>query len=73
MCTENSIRIDYVTESPNLSGDDRAILPLPGPVRLAAQVEEPTWQRTLHSDISSSYCGEGARPCPAHGWRSFFF
>jgi hypothetical protein len=35
VCTENSIRIDYVTESPNLSGDDRAVLPLPGPVRLA--------------------------------------
>ena len=36
------IRIDYVTESPNVSGDDRAVLPLPGPVGLAVQVEEPT-------------------------------
>ena len=42
VCTENSIRVDYVTESPNVSGDDRAVLPLPGPVRLAVQVEEPT-------------------------------
>ncbi len=24
MCTENSIRVDHVSESPNLSGDDRA-------------------------------------------------
>jgi hypothetical protein len=31
-----------VTESPNVSGDDRSVLPLPGPVRLAVQVEEPT-------------------------------
>jgi hypothetical protein len=42
VCTENSIRVDYVTESPNVSGDDRPVLPLPGPVRLAVQVEEPT-------------------------------
>jgi putative ABC transport system substrate-binding protein len=41
VCTENSVRIDYVTESPNLSGDDRAVRPPPDPVRLAAQVEEP--------------------------------
>ena len=26
----------------NVSGDDRSVLPLPGPVRLAVQVEEPT-------------------------------
>ena len=42
VCTENSVRIDYVTESPNVSGDDRSVLPLPGLVRLAVQVEEPT-------------------------------
>ena len=42
VCTENLIRIDYVTESPNVDGDDRALLPLPDPVRLAVQVEEPT-------------------------------
>jgi hypothetical protein len=28
VCTENSARIDYVTESPNVSGDDRSVLPL---------------------------------------------
>ena len=39
---ENLIRIDCVTESPNVNGDDRALLPLPDPVRLAVQVEEPT-------------------------------
>ena len=40
--TENSVRIDYVTELPNVSGDDRSVLPLPGAVRLTVQVEEPT-------------------------------
>src|SRR5438552_17789194 len=39
--TENLILFDYVTESPNVNGDDRALLPLPDPVRLAVQVEEP--------------------------------
>jgi hypothetical protein len=42
VCTENSVRIDYVTESPNVSDDDRSTLPLPDPARLAVQVEEPT-------------------------------
>jgi hypothetical protein len=42
VCTENSVRIDYLTESPNVSGDDCSVLPLRGPVRLAVQVEEPT-------------------------------
>jgi hypothetical protein len=42
VCTENSVLIDYVTESPNVSGDDRSVVLLPDPVRLAVQVEEPT-------------------------------
>jgi len=42
VCTENLILIDYVTESPNVNGGDRAALLLPDPVRLAVQVEEPT-------------------------------
>ena len=42
VCTENSVRVDYVTESPNVSDDDRSVLLLPDPVRLAVQVEEPT-------------------------------
>ena len=42
VCTENLILVDYVTESPNVNGDDRALLPLPDPVRLPVQVEEPT-------------------------------
>jgi hypothetical protein len=42
VCTENSIRVDHVSESPNVSDDDRPVLPLPGPVRLAVQVEEST-------------------------------
>jgi hypothetical protein len=45
-CTENSILIDYVTESPNV-GDDRSVLLVPDPVRLAIQVEEPTCGFTL--------------------------
>ena len=42
VCTENLIRVDCMTESPNVNGDDRALLPRPDPVRLAVQVEEPT-------------------------------
>jgi hypothetical protein len=42
VCTENSVLIDYVTESPNVSGDDRSGMLLPDPVSLAVQVEEPT-------------------------------
>ena len=33
--TENSILIDYMTESPNVSGDDRSAILLPDAVRLA--------------------------------------
>src|SRR6516165_1280401 len=40
------ILIDYVTESPNV-GDDRSVLLVPDPVRLAIQVEEPTCGFTL--------------------------
>jgi hypothetical protein len=32
VCTENSVLIDYVTESPNVSGDDRSVMLLPDPV-----------------------------------------
>ena len=39
---ENLIRIDCVTESPNVNGDDRAALLLADPARLAVQDEEPT-------------------------------
>ena len=42
VCTENSILIDYVTESPNVSGDDRSVMLLPDPVGLALEVEGPT-------------------------------
>jgi len=42
VCTENSVLIDYVTESPNVTGDDRSVMLLPDPVGLAVQVEEPT-------------------------------
>ena len=41
VCTENSVLIDYVIESPNVSGDDRSVMLLADPVRLAVQVEEP--------------------------------
>jgi Lon protease (S16) C-terminal proteolytic domain len=33
--SENSIFIDYMTESPNVSGDDRSAILLPDAVRLA--------------------------------------
>src|SRR5260370_23982379 len=42
VCTENLILFDYVTESPNVNRDDRAVLLLPDPDRLAVQVAEPT-------------------------------
>ena len=41
VCTENFVRIDLATESPNVIGDGRAVLLLAGTVRLAVQVEEP--------------------------------
>jgi hypothetical protein len=48
--TENSI---HVSESPNVGDDDRAILPLPGPVRLADSSRSADLrQKTLRSDIS---------------------
>jgi hypothetical protein len=42
VCTENSVRIDLVTESPNVRDDGRAVVLLPDAARLADQVEEPT-------------------------------
>jgi hypothetical protein len=42
VCTENSILVAYVTESPNVSGDDRSLMLLPDPVRLVVQVKDPT-------------------------------
>ena len=39
---ENLIRIDCMTESPNVNGGDRALLALLDPVRLAIQVKEPS-------------------------------
>ena len=42
VCTENSVRIDLMTESPNVRDDGRAIMLLPDAVHLAVQVEEPT-------------------------------
>ena len=42
VCIENSIRVDLVTESPNVSVDGRAVMLLAVVVRLAVQVEEPT-------------------------------
>src|SRR5437660_3254150 len=71
VCTENLIRIYCVTESPNVNGDDRALLPLPDPVRLAVQVEEPTWGRERGAPSSTDCAAaQGARSRPAHKWGS---
>src|SRR6266480_7634368 len=71
VCTENLIRIDCVTESPNVNGDDRALLPLPDPVRLAVQVEEPTWGRERGAPSSTDCASaQGAGSRPAHKWGS---
>ena len=50
VCTENSILIDYVTELPNVSGDDRVgLLTLfVSPSSRRADLR----QRTRHSDIN---------------------
>ena len=42
VCTENSARIDLVTESLNVGDDGRAVMLLPDAVRFVVQVEEPT-------------------------------
>jgi hypothetical protein len=42
VCTENSMRIDLVTESPNFGDDGRAVMLLSDAVRLAVEVQEPT-------------------------------
>jgi len=41
-CVYRELHPYHVSESPNLNGDDRSVLPLAGPVCLAVQVEEPT-------------------------------
>src|SRR5438132_303830 len=67
VCTENLILFDYVTESPNVNGDDRAALLLPDPVRLAVQVEEPTWGRERGAPTSADRgAAEDAWSCPPH-------
>src|SRR5438552_14391209 len=71
VCTENLIRIDCVTESPNVNGDDRALRPLPDPVRLAVQVEEPTCGRERGAPSSTDCAAaQGAGSRPAHKWGS---
>jgi hypothetical protein len=42
VCTENSVRIDLVTESLNVIDDGRVVRLLSDALRLAVQVEEPT-------------------------------
>jgi RNA polymerase primary sigma factor len=42
VCTENSIRIDLVTESLSVREDDCAVMLLPGAGHIAVQVEDPT-------------------------------
>jgi hypothetical protein len=42
VCTENLMLFDCVTESPNVSGNDRSVMLPRDPVRLAIQIEEPT-------------------------------
>src|SRR5437588_2001141 len=67
VCTENLILFDYVTESPNVNGDDRAALLLPDPVRLAVQVEEPTWGRERGAPTSADRgAAEDAWSCPPY-------
>jgi hypothetical protein len=41
VCTENSVLIDYVTKSPNVTGDDRSVMLLPDPC--VYQKPDPNW------------------------------
>ena len=72
VCTENLILVDYVTESPNVNGDDRAALFLLGPVRLLAlQIEEPTGGRERCAPSSTDCAAaQDAGSRPAHKWGS---
>src|SRR5260221_2297131 len=55
----------------NVSGDDRALLALPGPHRLAVQVKEPTCGRERGAPSSTDCAAaEGERSRPAHEWGS---
>jgi hypothetical protein len=68
-CTENLIHIDYVRESPNVSGDDWSALLVPDLVRLAVQVEQSTCGRERGAPTSADRAAaEGARSRPAHEW-----
>ena len=42
VCTENSIRIDLVTESLNVSDDDCTVMLFPGAVHIGVQIKDPT-------------------------------
>jgi hypothetical protein len=52
VCTENRVRIDLMTESPNVIGDDRAAILLIGAVHLAIQFEEPACGRECRTSAS---------------------
>jgi len=41
VCTENSVLIDYVNKSPNVTGDDRSVMLLPDPC--VYQKPDPNW------------------------------
>ena len=76
VCTENSILIDYVTESPNVSGDDRSVMLLPDPGHLAVQVEEPSERSSENEQCNSTHhdwikgdVGLRRRTCTAEHFR----
>ena len=62
VCTENCVFIDYATESPNVSGDDRSVMLLPHPLwviflRSARSDARGTsaWPRKRTNDRQSRY------------------
>ena len=62
VCTENSIRVDHVSKSPNVGDNDRAICPCLALLRLAVQVEEPTSGAERCAPTSARHiAAEGAR------------
>jgi hypothetical protein len=45
VCTENSVLIDYVNKSPNVTGDDRSVMLLPDPC--VYQKPDPNWMARI--------------------------
>jgi hypothetical protein len=67
VCTENFVPFDLVTESPNVGGDDRAVILSLGPVCLDLQAQEPTRSGECCPQApGDGTAAQGARSGPVH-------